>query len=205
MTIYYSKCGLNTYRSTPYFQAHIPVDYPGDAVLLNTRAFRRLPARLRELSALAKRWAIRKHPEIPGGMWDVKDLYDVEGYELDPDTERRLTDEEIDAGWVRYGPRDPRLVQDIPLPPGGFADPDTWEEPAPVEDREVDPDAPTEESLLRDIKSHGREYVARDYGVPIKQNDRELAHSIFVKIRGGSVVGAPGAIPSPSRPPSAGA
>jgi len=97
MSAHYSKCGLNTYYATPYFQAHIPADYPLSLVLQKSRAFRRLPPRLRELSELAKKWARRHYPPTIGV--DDKQWYDDDGYELNPNTGQRLTDKEIDAEW----------------------------------------------------------------------------------------------------------
>lgn len=185
MSAHYSKFDLNTYKGTEYFIAHTPEDYPLELVLQKSRAFRRLPPHLRELAGLAKRWAKRKYPQYSAGTPDIEYWYDDEGYELNLATEARLTDEEIDAMWRD----DPALekfdVKDIPVPNGGFADPDTWEKPVketePEEEEEL-----TESDLLRDIKSYGREYVAEDYSnlVPEEEamsagSDEELARMIL--------------------------
>src|SRR5262245_53525282 len=179
MSIYYDKFGLNTYWNTPYFRAHIPADYPINGVLLRSRAFRRLPPRLRELSGLAKQWRTRKW----GGIPNVEEWYDDEGYELNPVTGVRLTDEEIDEQWERWG--DCGLgdfkVEDIPLPPGGFADPDTWEpEPEPEEPEEIEIH---EEQVLADIKSRGQARAIEEYGRPEGfeegMSDEDLAHAIM--------------------------
>jgi hypothetical protein len=179
MSIYYDKYDLNTYYGAPYFQAHIPADYPLHLVLQKSRAFRRLPPRLRELSVLAKRWVQHIDP-IANDEQDQ--WYDDDGYELNPGTGRRLTDEEIDAEWdmleSRWGKPNVK-IEDIPLPAGGFADPDTWEEPPKEEPVGVfmwgrfwpDPEdcLPTKAQLLNDIASRGREATADEYGIPIDQ------------------------------------
>jgi hypothetical protein len=190
MSAHFSKFGLNTYYQTPYFQAHAPATYPLGDVLVKGRAFRRLPPRLRELSALAKGWASRSYP-YPAGIMGIERWYDPDGYELDPDTGRRLTDAEIDADWDRVGqPRaDPGSLPDIPVPPGGFADPMTWQEPPPPPDPDSDLDDPgiTLEKLVEDIGSHGRDYVAKEYGVPRGllagvASDTDLARLILGKL-----------------------
>ncbi len=162
MSIYYSKWGLGTYYVTPYFQACLPKGYPLGRVLQSARAFHRLPPNLRQLSALAKRWAQRKYGH-PAGILGMEDYYDKEGHELDPGTGRRLTDQENDALWT--SPRPPAgKVQDVPIPAGGFPDPDTWEEP-PAAPEEEDRDSPTPEQVLSDVKSRGREMTAAAYGL----------------------------------------
>src|SRR4051812_46387896 len=97
MSAHFSKWSLNTYSWTPYFEAHVPADYPLSLVLQKCRAFRRLPPRLRELSALAKAWNLRTHP--PSKFPSIEEWYDDEGYELNPYIGARLTDEEIDTEW----------------------------------------------------------------------------------------------------------
>lgn len=186
MSEHYSKFDLNTYRETPYFRAHVPPNYPVGPVLVKCRAFRRLPPNLRKLAELAKQWSVRNVGNLGIDQW-----YDDDGYELDPSTKKRLTDKEIDAQWDR-GPNndsgsDDIEVKDIPIPAGGFADPDKWEEP---EEDDSDPDdvGITEQRLVQDIQSHGREYVAREYGVPVKHSDAMLARSILQEVarrRGG--------------------
>jgi hypothetical protein len=190
MSAHYDKCGLNTYRAGPYFQAHIPPDYPLGKVMMKCRAFRRLPPRLRELSELSKRWTQRVYPPSP--FEGIEKWYDEEGYELNPSTGERLTDEEIDAEWDRYHPNlglDDFTVEDIPLPDGGFADPDTWEEPLAPTEPNLDDETITKEQLLKDIRGYGREYVAKDAGVPAGllsrvKSDEELAQMIRDRIDG---------------------
>lgn len=182
MSVHYSRYNLNTYYNTPYFQAHVPQDYPLDEVLRKSRAFQRLPPRLRELSALAKQWAVLKL----GYPTDTTDYgYDEEGHELDLTTKKRLTNKEIDAQWkgIDEGPSDFE-VEDIPVPDGGFADPDTWDVPIEEEDLDEDVDVMTEEQVLSDIKERGREYTARYYGVPEEslvdiEDDEGLAQTIL--------------------------
>lgn len=202
MTIYYSKCELNTYRGAPYFEAHIPADYPLMIILQKCRAFRRLPPRLRELCALTKRW-VKRTDLFPDANTPaaIDQYYDNEGYELNPNTGKRLTDEEIDADWdgleARWGKPDVE-VEDIPLPPGGFADPDTWE-PEPEEEEPVgvflwgrfwpDPEdcLPTEAQLLSDIASHGRKRTAEEYGIPIEElpdSPKRIVDGIDIDERG---------------------
>lgn len=185
MSIYFSQFMLNTYSSTSYFEAHAPEGYPLSLVLQKCRAFRRLPPNLRELSARSKKWATST-PGFTDRLPSVEGWYDDDGYELNPDTGARLTDEEIDRQWNH----DPGLagftVQDIPIPDGGFADPGTWKEPAP--ERSPDADIPTLEKIISDIGSHGREYTADYYGIPADQvrqakSDEELARLILRKLR----------------------
>ncbi len=163
MSLHYSKFSLNTWCGTPYFLAQLPTDYPLGKVLLKCRAFRRLPPNLRELAAAAKQWAVARNPDALDyvGTW-----YDNAGYELDPDTGRRLTDAEIDAQWSD----DPALakfrVTDLPKPPGGFPDPETWEPPARDEEEK---ERPTRGQLLRDVAARGREATAEEYDLPLDQ------------------------------------
>jgi len=171
MSAHYSKFVLNTYAGTPYFQAHIPAGYPIYLVLQKSRAFRRLPRNIKQLAELAKRWALLHEPEDAGPR-DIDRWYDDKGNELDPDTGRRLTDAEIDSGWNP----DPSLasltVRDIPIPPGGFADPDVWEPEEPEPEKPDPEDIPTREQLLRDIATRGRKDTAAAYGIP----EDELPH-----------------------------
>ena len=163
MSAHYSKYSLNTYRETPFFQAQVPREYPLALVMQKCRAFRKLPPNVRKLAGLAKKWAAKNGAEPLG----IRDWYDQDGYELDPDTRKRLTDKQLDQEWEPWKRPDVK-VQDIPIPPGGFADPDEWEpsKPAePVDERYV----PSEEQLRRDIASHGREATAREYGIPIEK------------------------------------
>jgi hypothetical protein len=187
MTIHYSKFKLNTYAVTPYFAAHVEESYPLDRVLITSRTYRRLPPNLKKLAALAKRWTIRKYPWHPAGMYDIENYYDDQGYELNPATGERLTDKEIENDWERVlsssDDDEDFKVEDIPVPAGGFADPDTWEEPPVKPIDTADSDALREDDIVRDIKSHGREYVAKDYGVPADwlpriRDDRHLARTI---------------------------
>lgn len=179
MSLYYSKFDLNTYAAFPYFRSQLPEGYPLGIVLTNARAFRRLPPNLRKLAALAKRWAIRVHGHTPG---DIDRYYDKEGYELNPNTGQRLSDADIDAMWGNK-PGDRKAIVDIPVPDGGFDDPDTWNEPED-EPEEDDPERITEKDLLRDIKSHGRKHVLRYYNLPVDklghiESDEELARAIM--------------------------
>jgi len=184
MSAHYSKFDLNTYYGSDYFQAHVPADYPLHEVLEKSRAFRRLPPRLRELSALAKKWDHRVHP-ITNDEQDQ--WYDDEGYELNPDTGKRLTDDEIDDEWERWDIPDIE-IEDIPLPAGGFADPDTWEPAKPPPDL-GDREGLTEDQILSDIATRGggtrgREDVAEEYGVPKSwltrvTSDKDLARMVL--------------------------
>lgn len=182
MTIHYSRYNLNTYRNTPYFNACVPDDYPITDVMMKCRAFRRLPPALRELSALAKEWF---HLHTPPGSYleqEIKRWYDDDGNELNPDTGMALTDEEIDEQWGKMAPEIEAVeVEDIPYPDGGFPDPETWELPEPEEDATTDDERPTKADLLRDIKSHGREYTAKYYGIPLDgiDSDKKLAQAII--------------------------
>lgn len=178
MSAHYSKFGLNTYNGAAYFKAHIPADYPLEEVLQKCRAFYRLPPTLRELCALSKAWCQLQ----PGDIDEIDAWYDSAGRELNPLTGQRLTDEEIDAQWNDNKALAMFKVTDIPLPPGGFADPNTWEEPI-EEVSELDPDFPDEDKIVADIKSHGREYNIRYWGVPDDmaakaKTDRALARAI---------------------------
>lgn len=185
MSIYYSSYLLNTYWSTDYFKAHAPKDYPIRLVAQGCRAFRRLPPNVKELAGLAKKWSIRKGE--PQG--EIEFWYDDEGYEMNPDTGKRLTDKEIDAQWADK--EDPNLkklkTKDIPRPKGGFPDPDTWE-PEPIEEELSEYDGPDRKSLLKDIKGYGQEYVAKDYGIALDgiDNDDALADAILAKVNPGS-------------------
>lgn len=183
MSAHYSKFDLNTYRGTAYFRTHVPADYPLDEVLQACRAFRRLPTNLRELSALSRQWAEKHLPNTDNHWGNINQWYDEEGYELDPYTGKRLTDAQIDSEWASNGTSSTLTVQDIPIPPGGFADPDTWRE---LLNSQIDNEDPgySREQLLRDIESHGREYVARDAGITLLQlksinTDSELADMIL--------------------------
>lgn len=184
MSIYYSKFQLNTFWGAPYFEAHMPPDYPICLVCQKAKAFRRLPPNVKKLAALARKWRYRKNPPDPNAP-GIHDWYDEEGYELDPSTGKRLTDEEIDQQWP--WPEPDIEVKDIPEPEGGFPDPDTWEEPPPEPDEDEEDDRISWDQLVRDIGSHGREYVARDYGVPKGdladvQTDEDLAGLIFARM-----------------------
>jgi hypothetical protein len=187
MSAHYSKYDLNSYKSTPYLAANLPEGYPLSGVLIKSRAFRRLPPNLRELCGLAKQWAVKNWGE-PAGIVGIEQWYDDEGYELNHNTGKRLTDKEIDRDWDSI-PLAPAInsfkVKDIPIPDGGFADPDTWEESQLEGEKSDDGDRMTEADILRDISLRGREYTARYYGVPIKHKDEELARAILAKMGGG--------------------
>ena len=182
MSAHYSKFALNSYCNTPYFEANAPKDYPIFITLQKCRAFRRLPTNLKELATLSRRWSKRKYP----GFKEIEEWYDDEGYELNPSTQKRLTDEEIDKQWHDSEELDKFEVKDIPKPKGGFADPDTWEEPPPKkeEPRLVDRAGMTKAEVLSYIKSHGRNRVADTFGVPKSQlksikSDKQLAREIL--------------------------
>lgn len=180
MSVHFSRYLLNTYSGTPYFRAHVPDDYPLSRVLQKCRAFRRLPARLRELSALAKRWAERNG----GGVEGIADWYNGAGLELNPATGRPLTDEEIDVQWLPDPSLSKLKVKDIPVPEGGFPDPETWR--PEVEADTGTGDGPTEAQILSDIAGHGRKRTAAEYGVSDEQlagigSDKELAQFVLEK------------------------
>ena len=165
MSVHFSKWLLNTYAATPFFQAHVPADYPLSLVMIKSRTFHGLPARLRELAKLAKAWACRAYP-YPAGVEGIEQWYDAEGFELNPDSGRRLTAAEIESEWAALGYGPAELVEtDIPIPPGGFADPATWESPEDAPEL-VDRADLTEDQILRDIASRGRDWTAGAYGVP---------------------------------------
>jgi hypothetical protein len=189
MSVYFSRFNLNTYSGTPYFQAHCPADYPLSRVLQKCRAFRRLPPNLRGLSALAKKWAAKHYPYV---VEEVGHWYDAAGNELDPGAGEPLTDEQIDAQWQPDPGLDELEVADIPVPEGGFPDPETWrpkhEVDADTEDADDESDRPTEAQILGDIAGHGRALAARTYGIPDEQlagikTDRELAQAILTRRR----------------------
>lgn len=189
MSAHYSKFLLNTYSGTPYFLAHVPDGYPLTQVLLKCRAFRRLPANLRTLAGLAKEWATKNGHPAASKENGIDSWYDDKGYELESLTGKRLTDAEIDADWARWDAPDIE-VKDIPVPDGGFPDPDTWQpkDEASAADDEGDEDGPTEEQVLSDIAGHGRARVARTYGVSDDvlagiESDKELAHAILNRKR----------------------
>lgn len=184
MSAHYSKYLLNTYAGTPYFRAHIPEGYPIYLVLRASRAHRRLPLNIQELSKLARQWS-QKH-ESSSADDALGTYYDEEGYELNPATKQRLTDEEIDAQWQDEEEWDQIEIEDIPIPEGGFADPETWTEPKsqPEEDDEEAKYKPTEEKLLAAIKSHGREYVAKYYGVEDTGDDQTTVQTVLQKRKG---------------------
>ena len=178
MSIHFSRYLLNTYSGTAYFAAHVPPDYPLSLVLQKCRAFRRLPANLRRLSGLAKRWA-QRNGGVPVGIGEA---YDSAGNELDPATGVRLTDAQIDAQWSPDPSLDGFEVEDIPEPAGGFADPVTWR-PEVEADPDAGDDGPSEAQILADIESHGRARAAAEYGVSAAdlatvESDKDLAQLI---------------------------
>ncbi len=103
----------------------------------------------------------------------IEDWYDKDGYELNPGDGKRLSDEEIDAEWdaLHLKKLDGLKVKDIPVPEGGFPDPDEWEPPIETEDSSEAEgrERPSKEQLLRDITSHGRERVSQAYGIPLDE------------------------------------
>ncbi len=172
MSQHFSRYALNTWSGTPFFQAQLPKNYPLSKVLQSSRAFRRLPPNLRRLAELSKEWA--ELHNFPGG--GIEEWYDDAGYELDPDTGRRLTDAEVDREWDALGIPASRSVPDVPAP---HLYPENWTPVTNADPREL----PTPGQLLEDIASHGREAVAREYGIPIDQlpngEQRELAPDIL--------------------------
>jgi hypothetical protein len=159
MSQHYSKWNLNV-GDSPYLESQLPQNYPLGPVLQACRAFRRLPPNLKRLAKLSNLWLKTHRPDCLAG---IDRWYDSMGYELDPDGGRRLTDDEIDAQW---GNPSPSLLarKDIPVPKGGFADPNTWKE-SPLEPVNVEEDGPTEARLRSDIASHGRKRTAATYGM----------------------------------------
>lgn len=174
MSAHYSRFGLNTFCGTPYFRACIPSGYPTNQVLQKCRAFRRLPKNLKELAAHAKRWAERNQPEV---VKEMERWYDSAGNELNPSTGQKLTNEEIDSDWNPAWDDPKFVIKDIPVPDGGFPDPNTWQPVQSDEDKldDIDQDAPTKESIKRDIASHGLEYTSRYYGVEGSDEDEVVA------------------------------
>lgn len=157
MSAYYSKFALNTYAWTPYFQAAVPADYPLPAVLQAAHAFRRLPPNLRELAAESKKWALANGFDPA----EIDRWYDAQGYELDPETGRRLTDREVDAQWP--DPPSPAPGPDLPASAAGFMDPTTWQPPADT--GAADP--PSDEQILEDVASHGIARTEAEYGISL--------------------------------------
>lgn len=181
MSAHYSKFYLNVHRTSPYFHAHLPPDYPLDKVIMACRAYRRLPPNLRELSELSAKWKQR----VWGTSTDentVDGWYDEDGSELNPSTGKKLTDKEIDAEWERLGPIDID-IEDIPIPEGGFANPDTWE-PEPEGVGLCDRSELTEEGIVNDVASLGLERTAREYGIPSSwlpriKNGKDMARAVL--------------------------
>lgn len=186
MSIHYSKFDLNTYKGSEYFKAHVPENYPLEQTLQSCRAFRRLPSRLRELSVLAKKWTC-KHSTFPAGIEDIELWYDDDGNELDAYTNKKLTDEQLNKEWdaLELSGLDDFKVEDIPLPAGGFADPETWE-PKEEPEEEDEYDGPTEEQISKEVKS-GRERAMKYYGIEPKdakdaKSADALAWLIYLRI-----------------------
>lgn len=100
---------------------------------------------------------------------EIKDWYDNEGNELDPFTGQRLTDAEIDSEWdaMRLNVSGVYKDMDIPVPAGGFPDPDTWN-PSPIPLPDDGEDRPSQSQLLSDIASRGRKATSEEYGIPLE-------------------------------------
>lgn len=178
MSAHYDRLYLNTYAGTPYFQAQLPPDYPIYLTFQKARAFRRLPENIKRLAALSKRWAaLHSHDEDvdandPNGA--IADgWYDANNNELNPFTGEVLTDQEIDKEWesMGFGPHS-LPVADIPVPPGGFADPEEWEPPPPPPEERYRPSAAR---LTLDIYTKGRGAAMDEYGLSEKELDQILA------------------------------
>lgn len=181
MSVYYSRYNLNTYSNTPYFRANLPKDYHLDLVLQKCRSFQKLPPHLQELSVLAKEWA-QSNNALPK---DIDNFYDNKGHELNPDTGELLTPEENAAQW--HEPEQSAVkVEDIPVPSGGFPDPNGWsqEDTSDESGDVVDMEGVTATQVLENIKSRGREATAKEYGVPSRwlfraKTDEDLARMVL--------------------------
>lgn len=185
MTAHYSKFNLNTYLGTPYFQAQLPESYPVSLVLQKSRAYRRLPPNLRKLAVESKRWAERNGAKPDG----INEWYDALGNELDPDTGHVFTDDEINAQWDALNlDTDDQPISDIPLPRGGFPDPNTWS-PPPIEVTPDEDGPPSDEQLRQDIASHGYEAVSKTYGIPIKKLPKGVERLKMVDADGEEILG----------------
>ncbi len=171
MSIYFSRFGLNTYAGTPYFQAQLPEDYPFSKVLQKSRAFRRLPPNLRKLAALSKRWAEQFSESL---IEESKGWYDESGNELDQDTGRQLSDQDIDDQWTPNPDLDKLVVIDIPIPKGGFPNPDEWE-PEEVGAKSDTADAIPVSQFLKDVASRGIKAAERAYGIDLGYTQPESA------------------------------
>jgi hypothetical protein len=185
MSGHYSKFNLNTYLGTPYFQAHCPKDYPVDRVLLACRIYHNLPENLQKLASLSKHWEMRHRDQ--DSIAEIDKWYDDEGYELNPSTGERMTEDAIEESWAGcYNPPPDEgqyRTMDITIPPEGFADPNTWE-PEEKEPDLVDREDLTEAQILSDIASRGFKATAKEYGVPDKwlpeiKSEKELARTIL--------------------------
>jgi hypothetical protein len=155
---------LNTNYATPYFQAQLPEGYPLSLVCQKCRAFRRLPPNIRALAAKASVWADKNFPYRPTVDGQIAQWYDSNNNELDPVTGRPLTDAEIDAEWGSDPSLDTFTVTDIPIPPGGFPDPNTWQ----PEEEEVGPlefYRPSLATVINDLHTQGAVRTADEYGV----------------------------------------
>ena len=192
MSAHFSKFGLNTYTATPYFQAQIPEGFDIGNVLIAARAYRNLPPNIKTLAGKAKQWAKRVYADH-SFITEIDRWYDEEGNELDPDSGEILTNEQIEESWKGLvSPGTKFKIKDIPIPKGGFADPDTWEQEPEEEEESAPYEGPTEDKLVQDIGSHGREYTARYYGIPPEEakrakSDKELAHMIFEMLNGSAL------------------
>lgn len=172
MSIYYSRFNLNLHPRTPYFQAHLPPGYALDQVMLACKSYRRLPPNLRALSELSKRWGMA-HWGWSGDPNGSDGWYDKDGYELDPNTGKRLSDAENDALWTGQPSLDSSAAVDVPIPHGGFPDPATWE-PLPESAEPSDDDYPDVAQLKSDVASHGLKRTAEVYGM----TQRDLLEAI---------------------------
>lgn len=180
MSIYYSKFGLNTYWGAKFWTENLPEGYSLSLVMQKCQSFNNLPKNLKKLATLTKQWCAKNAPMYLDLM---SEAYDDEGYELNLQTGERLTPEEIAREWEPHNPDiDDFEVVDIPVPEGGFPDPDTWT-PAPEPEEEEDQDdIVTGKRLLAEIGSHGREYTARYYYIPKEQAAQAKSDGALAKM-----------------------
>lgn len=167
---HYSKAELNTYDTTPYFEAFCPEGYDWRFVASKVHRFLLMPPTFRELCRRSKIWAMANWPVLINMM---KQYYDDDGYELFPGTNKRLTDSEVNAQWPPLTQDLVDLqVEDIDEPEDGFPDAGNWQPPARLTDEDEDEDEEdriTKGQLMEDIKSRGIGYVAKYYNISTQE------------------------------------